>query len=614
MYVVTFYSFKGGVGRTLALVNVGVSLVQSGKRVLLVDFDLEAPGLDTFKALRPPRHTPGILEYIHTYLDTDGSPDVTKYMYSVPTIGKDGGGLWIMPSGKPDGAYGAALSSINWGDLYANRNGYLLFEDLRAQWEATLRPDYVLIDSRTGHTDVGGICTRQLPDAVVALFVPNDQNLRGLTKVISDIRSEADAPRQKPITIHFVMSNVADLDDEDLILAGQVRRFEAALGSTDHTVIHHYPSLALLSQTIFTLDRPRSRLAQEYNRLTDRITEANLADRTGALRLLRNVLRHRLRIRHRAPTELDEQLDKIAAIHDHDPEILFRLAEVRKEQGRLEDALRIVDRSIETGASSPAAFLLRAECRQLSGDRDGATQDIGRFLDSDAATAPDVNRALGLLAKLEPSALATVGTSKAVLALSPSERRWIIAPLGRTRSGMHARTDILKGVLDDNTLPERERDSAVVELVLSLISIGRFQQAIEALGGPNIDPESLHIADAFNLAMAEWGSSGVPSRSLFARVRSAYEDGSRDKTSANLMQCMALTSWIVSDHGTANAFLDAARQAISRHAGPEFSCWRYLYLTRQEFLADLDAMDRMINGESLIPEAIAQPDQTQKHR
>jgi hypothetical protein len=41
-----------------------------------------------------------------------------------------------------------------------------------SQWEETLKPDYVLIDSRTGHSEIGGICTRQLPHTVVVLFIP----------------------------------------------------------------------------------------------------------------------------------------------------------------------------------------------------------------------------------------------------------------------------------------------------------------------------------------------------------------------------------------------------------------------------------------------------------
>ena len=61
MYVTTFYSFKGGVGRTMALVNSGVELAKRGRKVLLVDFDLEAPGLDTFEAVKPKKTAPGIV-------------------------------------------------------------------------------------------------------------------------------------------------------------------------------------------------------------------------------------------------------------------------------------------------------------------------------------------------------------------------------------------------------------------------------------------------------------------------------------------------------------------------------------------------------------------------
>src|SRR5215470_3632439 len=46
--IYTFYSYKGGVGRSMALANIGVLLALAGKRVLLVDWDLEAPGLELY--------------------------------------------------------------------------------------------------------------------------------------------------------------------------------------------------------------------------------------------------------------------------------------------------------------------------------------------------------------------------------------------------------------------------------------------------------------------------------------------------------------------------------------------------------------------------------------
>src|SRR5205085_1414822 len=41
-------SYKGGVGRSMALANVAECFYEKGLRVLVVDWDLEAPGLESF--------------------------------------------------------------------------------------------------------------------------------------------------------------------------------------------------------------------------------------------------------------------------------------------------------------------------------------------------------------------------------------------------------------------------------------------------------------------------------------------------------------------------------------------------------------------------------------
>src|ERR1039458_9634922 len=47
-YVFTFYSYKGGVGRSLAVMNVAYTLAGGGRHVLIVDMDLEGPGISGF--------------------------------------------------------------------------------------------------------------------------------------------------------------------------------------------------------------------------------------------------------------------------------------------------------------------------------------------------------------------------------------------------------------------------------------------------------------------------------------------------------------------------------------------------------------------------------------
>jgi len=70
---VTFYSFKGGSGRSMALANVAWILASSGRRVLTIDWDLEAPGLHRYfrPFLRDPElvATRGLIDLLWEYSD-----------------------------------------------------------------------------------------------------------------------------------------------------------------------------------------------------------------------------------------------------------------------------------------------------------------------------------------------------------------------------------------------------------------------------------------------------------------------------------------------------------------------------------------------------------------
>src|SRR5207253_10684308 len=138
----------------MALVNVAAELVRRGRKILVVDFDLEAPGLETYKRLRPPKPHPGIVEYVTAFRRTNQVPNLLDYIYEAKPIGKKGGRLWVMPAGRRDRAYRSALTSLEWKRLYQDEGGFVLFEDTRKGWQQELNPEYVLIDSRTGDNDI----------------------------------------------------------------------------------------------------------------------------------------------------------------------------------------------------------------------------------------------------------------------------------------------------------------------------------------------------------------------------------------------------------------------------------------------------------------------------
>lgn len=181
--VVTFYSYKGGVGRSSTLANVAVLLARWGYRVLAVDWDLEAPGLHYyFKHAMAEPPTGGVIDLAHDFLN---NTPPRRYELQLDV---EEGTLALLAAGRLDQDYAQRVQSIDWEELY--RLGFAAYlEERRAEW--TDAYDFVLIDSRTGISDTAGICTAHLPDRLVVVFTANDQNLQDVV----DIAKRADRAR-----------------------------------------------------------------------------------------------------------------------------------------------------------------------------------------------------------------------------------------------------------------------------------------------------------------------------------------------------------------------------------------------------------------------------------
>jgi tetratricopeptide (TPR) repeat protein len=276
MFVVTFYSYKGGVGRTSALVNVAMRLARRGKRVFVIDFDLEAPGIDSFGLINPSRPAPGLVEYIAAFMQTGRAPNVEDYVQrsSLPNAN---GKLFFMSGGMKDDAYKAALGQLDWKVLYRERKGYFLIENLRAAILEMFKPDYLLIDARTGLTDVSGICTQQLPDLVVLLFSLNEQNVLGVGSVLQSIKRNR---LNRSIATMLVASPVPDLPEWN---EARTMRFESAriaMGSPADAVLPYDASLAFKESIIESSSQSTisSNLGKAYDSLMMRIIAANPSD------------------------------------------------------------------------------------------------------------------------------------------------------------------------------------------------------------------------------------------------------------------------------------------------------------------------------------------------
>jgi len=186
--IITFFSYKGGVGRTMALANVAVVLSQWGYNVLMVDWDLEAPGLENFFRSHldsdKAAHAKGILDSLDSSLDASsnhGQPQWKDLVLPVSLPGAQGA-LHLLISGNRDGDYFQRVRNLDLQLFYTEHNGGVFIESLRDEWKREY--DFILLDSRTGITDIGGICTIQLPDVIVLLFTATEQAFGGAIEVV----------------------------------------------------------------------------------------------------------------------------------------------------------------------------------------------------------------------------------------------------------------------------------------------------------------------------------------------------------------------------------------------------------------------------------------------
>lgn len=285
---VAFYSYKGGVGRTLALANCARVLAAEGKKIVLLDLDLEAPGLLHFPAFQPQADQPrpaGFAEYLQTCVEAGPPPSLDEYVHLCRGMPGDKGKTWLMPAGRHgEPGYLAFLHTRSWSDFYSHQDGYKILENLRGHLIHAYAPDYVLIDARTGLSEVGGIATHQLADIVVLVFNLNQQNLAGAKHVFDSIRHKA--PSQPDIIL--VASPVPVMPTEPgTPFAGKMqqiaREFQGAGNADNPLVIPYHPLLAYDDRLLvdeadpFSYDTP-------YRRLTAAIQQAAQVDASPYLR------------------------------------------------------------------------------------------------------------------------------------------------------------------------------------------------------------------------------------------------------------------------------------------------------------------------------------------
>ncbi len=253
--IVTFYSYKGGTGRSMALANVAWVLASNGARVLVVDWDLEAPGLHRY--FRPfltdkdlvGFESEGVIDFVLDVAHRLATPsaetaprdqrwidehaDVSQWTKRLTwPSGEDAvtglkGTIDFVPAGRQGPQYAQRVNSFDWAGFYEKYNGGAFMDALRRSME---RYDWVLIDSRTGVSDTSGICTVHFPDTLVVCFTLNYQNIDGGAAVAASARAQR---KDRELRILPLPTRLDGNEEKSLkaMMAHARRRFDGLLDS-----------------------------------------------------------------------------------------------------------------------------------------------------------------------------------------------------------------------------------------------------------------------------------------------------------------------------------------------------------------------------------------------
>lgn len=234
--IVTFYSYKGGMGRTTTMISYAIDLaVNQDKKVFVIDCDLEAPGYLNFFNLSKHQglvegKVNGLVEFLCDCSFTKNTDvlNIGDYCINVSAGNEDKEAallqnIYIMPAGnlneksELDGDsnrtdYLEGLSRLNLSDEQTLVEG---FGTLISKVKEVIGPDIILIDSRTGFNDIIGTATMYLSDMVVGFFGFNEQTVPGIFSLLDNYYKSETNYKLQIVSSILPMEGASELVDNE---------------------------------------------------------------------------------------------------------------------------------------------------------------------------------------------------------------------------------------------------------------------------------------------------------------------------------------------------------------------------------------------------------------
>lgn len=240
----TLFGLKGGVGRSTALAVWAQHLAEDhGKKVLIVDLDLEAPGLGQITLPERARPDFGVIDWFVESAVGQGDAVLERMAgHSALAEGGPGEVLVVPAAGARTGRYLPKLARAYQGDPTAPSGFGARLATLVDALEKAYTPDVVLLDSRAGLHDVAAVALTRL-DALCLLFaIDTPQTWSGYRLLFEHWRDHYTLART---TIDHARRNLK-------FVAGQVPETDR----TEYLSRFNENAWSLLNETLYEWDLP----------------------------------------------------------------------------------------------------------------------------------------------------------------------------------------------------------------------------------------------------------------------------------------------------------------------------------------------------------------------
>lgn len=193
-HLIAFYSFKGGLGRSTALLSCAWQLAAQQREVAVVDLDLEAPGLGSLflaEADQPTMGGRGVLDFLVDHVAT-GRAVADGIGVPASALAAEAERVLVYPAGSLTDQYLEKLARLDFlaGQDHRGSPAAKALELLLrkvAHPAARSRPEFILLDSRAGFHDLAGLSLHGLSHMDVLVGRASHQSQQGLDLTLGSL-------------------------------------------------------------------------------------------------------------------------------------------------------------------------------------------------------------------------------------------------------------------------------------------------------------------------------------------------------------------------------------------------------------------------------------------